>query len=806
MNTFFKQKEMIYQFGIWGILIVWYVIFGSQMLHKADVALDDTLKSHSFWLFPPAPKEKDNITIVAIDQESRRRLNLKWPWPRSITAEMIQRIAACDPSTIGLDIVFSGESQRDEDEALIAALQSHPNIIAASMVQTDKIIKPAPQFETALKSTGYVNRPIENGKVRSMIPVIQDADQQRLWPIEFQLLQTYLGIDLNTQIKLSENEVTFGQPIKIKLQNGLVPLNYLVYHNKFNIIPAFKVLENQIDPLDFKDKIVLIGATDPIIHDEYDTVLGVFPGVTIIANALVMLLSQRFITVPPLYLTILIGLICSAIIYLACRGNKILLSTLALLVMMAGTFLAGLFLRGHDIRISCLTLLFTQFVTYLAFNLYHYINLIFVKKKIINRALFDAVSGLYSTHYFKLLVQERAEKSDALDLVGINITNYENLKRKLSVEQIKDLIKNITSELRTELSLSKKDAMASVFPDVIGALKEDPNIDRLSRQLEDFIRCAERKEWSLDDRNVRVSLKGLLLHKAAGEKIESCDPIAQIDRAIKKLDSAQKIYSEPMENFKNSKNIARQSVNNEYDFIVYDWEEKAKDLEESLNALSEANTRLDRLNISIIKTLARSIDAKSSWTAGHSERVTSVAVQLGKLMELDNHELEKLQIGGLLHDIGKIGIPSGILDKPGKLTDEEYDRICEHPAKGVLIIEPLEPLQEVIPLIKQHHERFDGKGYPQGLAGNDIDPGARIMAVADVYDALCSDRPYRPGMPLDKVVAIIKEGSGTQFDPRVVAVCLQFIADQRTTHPKPGRNHYVMNQSHGPAEAMAEPI
>lgn len=168
MKGFFRQKEVIYQFGIWGILVAWYLVFGSQMLHKAAVALNDTVKSHSFWLFPQAPKEKDLITIVAIDKESRRRLDRKWPWPRSVTAELIRKVLACAPKAMGLDIVFSGVSTPDEDEALIAALKSHPRMIAASMVQPGRIIQPPPRFEKALSSTGFVNRPIEGGKVRSI--------------------------------------------------------------------------------------------------------------------------------------------------------------------------------------------------------------------------------------------------------------------------------------------------------------------------------------------------------------------------------------------------------------------------------------------------------------------------------------------------------------------------------------------------------------------------------------------------------------------------------------------------------------
>ena len=475
---------------------------------------------------------------------------------------------------------------------------------------------------------------------------------------------------------------------------------------------------------------------------------------TIIANALVMLLSQRFITELPLYITLLIGLIGSGIIYLACKGNKLLLSTLTLLIMMAGTFLSCICLLRYGIKVSCLTLLFLQLVTFLAFNLYHYINLIYVRKKIVNKALFDPESGLYSTRYFQLIAQEKCRKNDSLVVLGVKMTDYEDLIRQFSVDQVKDLIKEITSCLRNEMFLSKKDAMASVSPGVIGVLKENSKRDQLSKNLEDFITSVERKKWFLADRNVRVHLKGLLLDKAAGEKIENCDPISQMDLAFKKLNDTQRIFCEPLDVYISGKNKSRINVHHEYDFIVHDWEEKAKDLSKSMTALSEANARLDRLNLSIIKTLARSIDAKSAWTAGHAERVTRFAVQLGKTMGVDEHEQKRLRTGGLLHDIGKIGIPSSILDKPDKLTDEEYEKICEHPAKGGLIIEPLEQLSKVIPLIQQHHERWDGKGYPLGLAGNDIDPGARILTVADVYDALCSDRPYRDGMSLEKAVAI----------------------------------------------------
>jgi putative nucleotidyltransferase with HDIG domain len=180
-----------------------------------------------------------------------------------------------------------------------------------------------------------------------------------------------------------------------------------------------------------------------------------------------------------------------------------------------------------------------------------------------------------------------------------------------------------------------------------------------------------------------------------------------------------------------------------------------------------------------LNALARAIDAKSSWTAGHSERVTRLALALGEAMNLDEETLEDLRRGALLHDIGKIAIPRSILDKPGRLTEEEYKVICEHPARGARILEPIEAYAPIMPLVKQHHEWFNGAGYPDGLAGRDITLGARILAVADVYDALISERPYRQGMPHDRAITIIRDGKGTQFDPAVVDRFLQLPEAQR---------------------------
>jgi HD-GYP domain-containing protein (c-di-GMP phosphodiesterase class II) len=199
-------------------------------------------------------------------------------------------------------------------------------------------------------------------------------------------------------------------------------------------------------------------------------------------------------------------------------------------------------------------------------------------------------------------------------------------------------------------------------------------------------------------------------------------------------------------------------------------------------AVAISNARLieelDELNWGTLYALARAIDAKSHWTAGHSERVTELALRIGQALALNQKQLDDLHRGGLLHDLGKIGIPPEVLDKSGKLSDEEYQLMREHVRIGARILEPIEAYAGIIPVVLHHHEYFDGSGYPDGLSGEDIDLGARIFTVADHYDALISDRPYRKGLPQEAVIGFIKEDSGTKFDPKVVDAFLEVMAQE----------------------------
>ncbi len=170
----------------------------------------------------------------------------------------------------------------------------------------------------------------------------------------------------------------------------------------------------------------------------------------------------------------------------------------------------------------------------------------------------------------------------------------------------------------------------------------------------------------------------------------------------------------------------------------------------------------------VVRALTSAIDAKDPYTCGHSNRVARVSVRLAQEMGLHPDQVNTIYLSGLLHDIGKIGIDDTVLRKPGALTPEEYEHIKSHAEIGYRILAGLKQLDEVLPVVLHHHEQWDGKGYPHNLAGEAIPLMARICAVADSFDAMASDRPYRKGMEEQKLDSILRSGAGQQWDAQVI--------------------------------------
>jgi len=191
--------------------------------------------------------------------------------------------------------------------------------------------------------------------------------------------------------------------------------------------------------------------------------------------------------------------------------------------------------------------------------------------------------------------------------------------------------------------------------------------------------------------------------------------------------------------------------------------------------LVESNRLLEQSALDAVASLNETVDAKDPYTAGHSQRVQRIAVEIGRELGLSRHQLETLRFAGLFHDIGKIGVPDAILLKPSGLTEEEFDVVKKHPEDGARIVGRLQSLQAAVPATLHHHERWDGKGYPHGMKGAEIPVEAGIVGLADAFDAMTTDRPYGEARPLEEAVEEIVRNRGTQFTPATVDAFLRVV-------------------------------
>jgi putative nucleotidyltransferase with HDIG domain len=208
-------------------------------------------------------------------------------------------------------------------------------------------------------------------------------------------------------------------------------------------------------------------------------------------------------------------------------------------------------------------------------------------------------------------------------------------------------------------------------------------------------------------------------------------------------------------------------------FSMRQYLERTRDSVEEVRRVNEelkaSNERVRRIYLATIAAFSRSIEAKDDYSGGHVERVRVLSVSLARMLGYTGADLDAIEVGALLHDIGKIGVPEHILNKPGPLTDDEWEQMKRHPVTSDYILSGIEQHPFVRQIVRSSHERMDGNGYPDGLAGDEIPLPARIVLVADGFDALASDRPYRPGRPIPDVIEELRAHAGTQFCPTVLA-------------------------------------
>jgi putative nucleotidyltransferase with HDIG domain len=224
-------------------------------------------------------------------------------------------------------------------------------------------------------------------------------------------------------------------------------------------------------------------------------------------------------------------------------------------------------------------------------------------------------------------------------------------------------------------------------------------------------------------------------------------PLGQLSTAVSAMTAARRFTTVPLT-----------GISRETDAL-------AKTFNALVGAVADAEAQTEAAYFGAIRALAAALDARDPYTAGHSERVSALAVAMGNALGFAESDLDTLRLGALLHDIGKIGVPDHVLGKPAALTAPEFELIRAHPVVGARILKSIPFLAPHLPIVELHHERPDGRGYPYGLRGDAIPLAARIVHVADAYDAMTTARAYRPGRPPQEALAELQRGAGTDFDP-----------------------------------------
>ena len=385
----------------------------------------------------------------------------------------------------------------------------------------------------------------------------------------------------------------------------------------------------------------------------------------------------------------------------------------------------------------------------------------------------DTLTSLYNHRGFQeVLATELAkakENKTPLSVIMFDINNITKINRELGHAKGDEVIKVLADKVKQ--NIKNTDSAGRYGGDEIAIIMPETDT-RNAKYMAEYITYSLSCCFVDDVGPVKVSV-GISTYPNAAQDQEKLLILAEQAMFI----SQAKGYKEGMsaiissEDFNFWDDIA---VNSFAEIIAKRHFENGINFEEELVKKINSAEIINHNNLmEMVTSLAGAIDAKDPYTKGHSTSVSRYSEALARAINLPEHEVERIKIGAMLHDIGKIGIPESVLKKPGKLTEEEWNIMKQHPSIGAeKVLAPNEALREFIPIVKYHHERLDGKGYPEGLKGEDIPLEARIVSVADAYHALVSDRPYRKGMPIEKACTILQEGAGIQWDSDLVR---QFI-------------------------------
>ncbi len=791
-------KKNYYGF-VWGISVAAIIslLYVTGIFEKPEQILYDwRLRNNTIKKSPDVP----NIAIIGITDEDMQQFG-HLPWPRSRYAELVNYLNRGGASVIAFDMFFDlKDIENPENDTALSEAAINANMAifpiwspTVNLFRTrptegmykGKIIENIKLISDSAKRTAHLNVFYDSDGVARRVPFqISSTDGKK------QFIPLALAAYLESRGFEQEIELYHGNYLKIgKLtipldKNSCLPINYIDFEKYINLYQQNSArwlekignekpitlysfsdvsLQNKkrLPAEHFKDKLVLFGITSPGAEQDihvtpFERKFGIF----LHANILYNLMTENFIWTPKSHnaLSIIVGvsiLLGILIFRLRIRGSTytLLAGGILFLFLLSGivAFTSLLLFQKANIMIEMM-----PFITMLLINIgaCMAVNLSVANKESAMRefelSMIHEVGEIttfsHESHDYALqCLQEDVKIISALSISSTLPSEFLEPIKKITRCEMIDLF---TLDIDTECWEHAVSAGLHETKEEINKIADVVNARILS----------DKKPILIDDISQHPDLSMLQTN------IRSlfCIPIFLRRQIIGTLFLCNKPSStfSPLSEFTSEELRLLSSFTHQIAIAIENH---------------QLNNSIHSIFLDYIKSISAALDTRDAYTHGHSKRVAEYSVGIGKGLGLTPGELEFLALSATIHDIGKIGISGDILNKPGRLTDKEFELIKSHPHKGSKILEPMSRLSVLMPGVRNHHERYDGKGYPDGLKGEDIHLIARIISIADTYDAMTSDRVYRKGLSMKIACQEIKKCAGTQFDPKLTKIFLTFI-------------------------------
>ncbi|MBM3253151.1 MAG: CHASE2 domain-containing protein [Candidatus Omnitrophica bacterium] len=760
-----KNNEYIrfLSIGFFCLLVIFFI--SSLTPFKILQGFNDPASAYIYY-FSKKSIKSFKIIGIAVDEHSLNRISQRWPWKRSIYAQLLKILDKEKANTIGIDFAFVGEAEDKEDDLILreAISSISSRVVLAYFFDYKKAVPvlPLPTLRDVAYSIGMVNTPQDlDGKTRRLRSYIE-LDSNLYYSFSVQLVASFLNKNPKEIVSLIPylKDKTFFISFLLKPKD-IIKVSF------YDVLENLEGLKQRYGKDFLKDSLVLVYPEAPIFHDNQLTPLGAMPGGFLHLNGAVSILLKRLIRQENLLLLPLSIFSLILICYVLLHSGFIIgfLFTLGVLFINFWFFIL-LNLIGVRFDYSHLVLFCILFFSLGSF--YRYIYFLTALLKIKNKATIDPLRGLFTLRYFYYRLELELKKiylHKDLYLVGIYFESFKEAVEGIPLEKVKDIWQMVSQ------AISLKNSFWSVYSqeELVGCLiSAHPRINSATNFLKNNLQAL------LSENNIKSNIRlGYL-------RLKREYPIRELIFVLsgelkKRQEEIVTFGDDDMINLDLYSYSKTQGSGKFLESLDKDIEERNRELLSLIEELEKEHAKTKEAFFEIITSLVNALEARDPYTQGHSQRVCNYTLIIAEKLGWTKEQKEKLTRASLLHDLGKIGVPDSILHKNGPLNEEEFDFIKKHELIGIKILQPLKDFNEILPWIMYHHERWDGKGYPHGLAGEAIPEASQIISLADVFDALTTGRDYKVAFSTEEALEEIMNNKGTEFNPKLVDVFVDVI-------------------------------